>query len=476
MTDKDQNEIKKEYYASGALRHEIPFSHGRKNGVEKFFYENGNIGAEIPYTKNRRDGVEKHYYEDGTLQAELPHSKGLQHGTCKWYKKDGTLQREEVFNNGLSANVKYDEKYHDAQVLVTALRHNEFEKAEEMIENGADVNAPYDSTGSTPFLWICKEFGQGPEFRWYVEHGGDVNYKNKDGETAFHIIAGRGNYFDLYEFLELGCDFNAQDRYGNTPLMRAVSGWALRRGGSVPEEFFMFTDTTIKNKHGRTVFDIIESEWRNEPQRYYELMHNDRENYDLAWNLKNAVEENDAEKVKSLLEQGAKVDFPLDYDCMTPFLWACRKSNNLQILQMLADATKDIRAMPLKGITPVGLAVKYQKSAAVLELLLKNGACADWKDSKGNTPLMTLLLDQKVSKRLDEYQVLLPNTDLTVVNGKGQTVIDYAKSNPDFKDEKLLAELQTMYDEQLKAKKEEEEELSEEDVADVWVDGCVPNG
>lgn len=474
MTDKEQNEIKKEFYANGALRHEIPFSHGRKNGVERFFYENGTIGAEIPYIKNRRDGVEKHYYEDGTLRAELPHSKGLQHGTCKWYKKDGTLQREEVFNNGLSADVKYDEKYNAGQVLMTALWHNEFEKAEEMIENGADVNAPYQENGWTPFLWICKEFGQGPEFRWYIEHGGDVHYKNKEGETAFHIIAGRGDYSDLYEFLELGCNFNEQDRRGDTPLMRAVSRWALRWGGSVPEEFFLLTDTTIKNKHGQTVFDIIESEWHNEPQRYYELMSHDCENYNIALNLKNAVEANDAEKVKSLLEQGAKVDFPLDYDCMTPFLWACRKSNNMQILQMLADATKDIRAMPLKGITPVGLAVKYQKSAAVLELLLKNGACADWKDSKGNTPLMTLLLDQKVSKRLDEYRVLLPKTDLTVMNGKGKTIIDYAKSNPDFKDEKLLAELQTMYDEQLKAKKEEEEELSEEDVAEIWVDGCVP--
>lgn len=469
----EKHGIEREFYRNGALRRETPFDHNRKNGVEKFFYENGNIKVEIPYTKNRRDGIEKHYYEYGVLRAELPHSKGLQHGTCKWYKKDGTLQREEIFNNGLSADVKYDEKYLEGLVLIEAIWHHEFEKAREMVENGADVNAPYQENGWTPFMKICREFGQGPEFKWYVEHGGDVNYANKSGETALHILAQRNNYTNLFELKNFGCNFNAQDRGGYTPLMLAVSRQALHWGGSVPEEFFTLTDTTIKNKHGQTVFNIIKSEWSRDPKYYFELMSNDTKNYELARNLKKAIEENDAEKVKHLLEQGAKADFPLDYNGMTPFLFACRKCDNLHILQMLADAVTDINIPMEDKQTPVSLAVKYQKSAALLELLIKNDAYADWKDNKGNTPLMTLLLDQKVSNRLDEYRVLLPNTDLTVINAKGQTVIDYAKSNPDFNDKNLLTELQKMYEEQLEAKKEEVE-FSEEDIAEVWVDGCVP--
>ena len=459
------------YYGGEAIRRETPYSHGRKDGVEKFFYENGNVRAEIPYTKNRRDGVEKHYYADGKLQAELPHIKGLQHGTCKWYNKDGTLFKEEVYNRGVSVESVYDEKYLEGLAIKEALIHEEFKKAEEMIENGADANAPYHANGWTPFLWICKEFGQGAEFRWYIEHGGDVNYKNMDGETAFHIIADQGKYYNLREFADLGCDFNEQDKNGNTPLMLAVGRWALRYGGSVPEEFFSLTDTSIKNKHGQTVFDIIEANWHNEPQRYYELMSNDRKNYDLALNLKNAIEKNDVEKVKSLLAQGAKVDFPLDSNGMTPFLWACRKCNNLEILQMLTDATKNIRVMPSDGMAPVALAVKYQKSAPVLELLLKNGADADVKDNKGNTPLMALLSDPKVSERMDEYQVLLSVTDLTSINKKGKNVIDYAKSNPGFNDEKTMEKLQRLYDTQTEAN---DSEITEDDI-DIWVDGCVPN-
>ena len=271
----EKHGIEREFYSNGALKRETPYNQGKKNGVEKLYYENCNIYAEIPYINGRCCGAEKRYSQNGMFIGSIFHVQGLPHGICKIYHSDGSL-RDEFYEDGVSSNEIFSDKYSDGDNLMKALCNGEFNKVRDLIENNADVNAPYNENGWTPFLWICKEFGQGDEFKYFVKHGGDVNYKNQDDKTALHILAQKHKYNDLLELQALGCNFNAQDKNGNTPLMAAVNGRMGFWSKSIPEDFFTLTDTSIKNNYGQTVFDMIEEFFKETPELYDELMKNNR--------------------------------------------------------------------------------------------------------------------------------------------------------------------------------------------------------
>jgi len=441
--------IKREFYADGNLKRETPFKNNRKSGVEKFYFANQNLQAEIPYVDGKREGVEKHYYENGILLAELPHKNGLKHGTMRYYEPNGKLRQENFFENGVSNKfIAYVEQYHGLPLMEALWRH-EFTAAKEMIENGADVNAPYNSAGWTPFLWICQEFGQGEEFYYYLQHGANIKYTANDGTTPLHILAGKMNYRDLSELSALGCDFNAQDATGNTPLMLAVCSWELSWGAvTVPAEFFRYTDTALKNNNGQTVFDIIKEKWQENPERFYEMKIFDEKQNALAAQICQYIDNENIQRIKQTLAAGVELDHPMDKNGETPFLYACRRCKNLPILQMLLAVCPNVNMRNAGNQTALHIMVKYQKFAAGIELLLQSGINADLRDDDWQTALMILLRDKKILQRWDEYQLLVSATDLILINSRGQTVLDYAEANPAFKDKKLLQELTTMYKKQ----------------------------
>jgi len=66
----DRVEVRKEYYASGALWWEIPLVNGNKHGIAKYYYKSGTINWVIPYVNGNRHGIEKNYYESGAICYE----------------------------------------------------------------------------------------------------------------------------------------------------------------------------------------------------------------------------------------------------------------------------------------------------------------------------------------------------------------------------------------------------------------------
>ena len=71
----DNVEVKKSYYASGALFAETPYVNGKEHGIEKAYHESGTLEREIPYVNGERHGILKSYYETGDIYIARLHMR-----------------------------------------------------------------------------------------------------------------------------------------------------------------------------------------------------------------------------------------------------------------------------------------------------------------------------------------------------------------------------------------------------------------
>ena len=148
----------------------------------------------------------------------------------------------------------------DEQML-KALFADDFKGMEDAIKKGASLNTPYNESGYTPFLKICKEHISPDIIEWAINHGGSVTQTTINKETPLHIMANRRSFFDALEVLIAhGADVNAQDINGDTPLMHLLAHPQVRlRMGVVWGLYDAGTDCTLQNTDGQTAYDIAEA-------------------------------------------------------------------------------------------------------------------------------------------------------------------------------------------------------------------------
>ena len=146
--------------------------------------------------------------------------------------------------------------------LMKALYNEDLATIKTLLEQGADVNKPYNSNGYTPFMFAIELF---------LAHGGDVHSRNISGDTPFMIAAKkRSNPASLNLLLQVGSDINAQDNAGNTAFIKVVNHpQAMMRLGLI--EFFINNDAypDIKNNKGKNVWD-----YANDKEGLVDLMFN----------------------------------------------------------------------------------------------------------------------------------------------------------------------------------------------------------
>ena len=141
--------------------------------------------------------------------------------------------------------------------LMHALYDDDFSKVIELLNNGVKVNLPYNHHKWTPFLWVCKEHSDPEIIQLFLEHGGNTNSKNDEGSTPLHIMARHRSSFECLALLiDAGADVNAQDNDGWTPLMDVVHHPQAMMRKDVIYGLAHNSDTSIKNKEGKTAYDI----------------------------------------------------------------------------------------------------------------------------------------------------------------------------------------------------------------------------
>lgn len=143
------------------------------------------------------------------------------------------------------------------QQLMNALYHDDFTTVDELLNKGVNINLPYNHSGWTPFMWVCKEHCDPEIIEKFLQYNPKLNLKNIEGSTALHIMARHRSSFDCLALLiEKGADANAQDNDGWTPLMDAVKHPQAMLRKDVIYGLAEVSDTSIRNNEGRTAYDI----------------------------------------------------------------------------------------------------------------------------------------------------------------------------------------------------------------------------
>lgn len=144
--------------------------------------------------------------------------------------------------------------------LVISVAGQNLAEIKALINQGYDLNDPYNEHGWTPFtLAVSKKF-QVSFINELIKLGGNVNQPIKDGRTPLMLSCITRNYPNVLKLLiNYGADVNAQDENGYTALMQILT---LNKASEKREFIKTLIEggadlTTIKNIYGETALDII---------------------------------------------------------------------------------------------------------------------------------------------------------------------------------------------------------------------------
>ena len=77
-------------------------------------------------------------------------------------------------------NIKVSPSHELLEELKTAVFNYDFLAIEASLRKGAKCNLPYNHQGWTPFLRACRAFYEPEVIKLFLEHGANINSKNKD--------------------------------------------------------------------------------------------------------------------------------------------------------------------------------------------------------------------------------------------------------------------------------------------------------
>ena len=157
----------------------------------------------------------------------------------------------------MNTDIKVSPSHELLEELKTAVFNCDIEAVEVALRKGAKPNLPYNHQGWTPFLRACRAFYEPEVIKLFLEHGANINSKNKDGETPLHIMAQHRSSYDCLELLiAAGANPDAQDNDGWTPLMDAVKHPQAMMRKNLIRVLAENSDTSVKNNDGKTAYDI----------------------------------------------------------------------------------------------------------------------------------------------------------------------------------------------------------------------------
>lgn len=325
-----------------------------------------------------------------------------------------------------------------------AVNEGDFERIQEAINNGADVNAleHQDKKNSIIFEVISntpKDKDPSEVLAYLISKGSNVNLTNTKGETSlmycfsdFH--SSKYTLKMLSILLNAGANVNIQNKYGNTVLIYASSySEGNERNEILKALIDSGADVNIKNNEGRTALSYITMGFHDiEAIRMLLKAGADVNIKDVEGKtpLMNAYD--DKETANLLREYGAKE--PDNEKFMFFVELKKEQSDYNKIEKYLEKFSVDEKDM-YNGYIPLKIAVS-NSNIKLLKFLIEKGADVNMKSgiSDNYTPLMSLMYqfryDRETETKMDILKTILNNKKLKI-NEIGEcceqdTVLDIA--------------------------------------------------
>ncbi|KAH7307940.1 ankyrin repeat-containing domain protein [Rhexocercosporidium sp. MPI-PUGE-AT-0058] len=284
--------------------------------------------------------------------------------------------------------------------LSYAAQGGHLELCQFLLEKGANVNA-IDGRGVTPLL-LAGLGGKRTIFELLMSKGANPESRIEDGSTILLLLAWRGcrnkdvGNLEICRFLvEHGCDVNAADENGITPLIAT----ALWNGVELAELLLKNgANTNSRTVRGRSPLSM-------------------------------AAAESDPAMVKLLLDHGADPTTVENRGWNALHLCAQNEDENtLEVVRLILEAkgdfSVDVNTQEERGATPLYLAVQ-SKLADVVEVLLRAGANPELATANDTRPL-ELAVARGDLRMVD---VLLTNgANINAVDKRGLSVLHVAVS------------------------------------------------
>ncbi|XP_047325498.1 protein VAPYRIN-like [Impatiens glandulifera] len=222
----------------------------------------------------------------------------------------------------------------------------------------------------------------------------ELDCRDKDGRTALHLAASKGNESCVRLLVSAGADVNARSKDGRTALYRAAANGNRRMVEMLIEMGADPTICTIEHHHSRSAIDAAREKGHKEVMEILErgeavldaarrgdLLHleallerdattNFRDQYGLTA-LHVASIKGFKDAVMTLVDFGAEIDCR-DGEGHTP-LHLAAEGGHLETAQVLINRGADIDARTQKGATPLYMATTVGQNELV-QLLISRGA------------------------------------------------------------------------------------------------------
>ena len=261
--------------------------------------------------------------------------------------------------------------------LADAIRNGDIEAIKQHIADGVDVNELFFET--PPLAWAAL-MGQTEAAALLLQHGADINGKNKDGNTALHLAVFLGRAETAELLLKNEADVNAK----NYDSLTSVD--FLRIPWEITKSTLRYLDVELKQEQLEAGKSEIWEMFRADAKRSAKP-----NTQDAPTNLWTAASVGDVQAIKRYIKEGGDVN-ALDREFHLPAMSWGALHGQTEVVRFLIKSGADVNRKSEDDNTPLHSAAFFGRTD-IAKLLLKHGADIKARNDDGATPADALYVD-----------------------------------------------------------------------------------